>query len=55
MAQETTENPRNDHSIISEKANDKLPSSTHSADKSFVSSDVDNCINDIRQSEKKEL
>ena len=31
----------------------KLPSSTDPADNNFVSSDVNNCINNIRRSEKK--
>ena len=53
MTQETNENPRNNHSIISGKANEKLPSSTHSADNNFCSFDVGNCINDVRRSIKK--
>ena len=42
MAQETTCNPRNGHTISAEKSAEKLPSSTDHADNNFVSSDVDN-------------
>ena len=44
MAQETTNNPRNDRTRTAEESNEKLPSSINSADNNFVSSDVDNCI-----------
>ena len=53
MAQETTNNPRNDHTMTAEKFDENLPSSTDPADNNFASSDVDNCINNIRRSEKK--
>ena len=53
MAQETTKNPRNDHIMTAEKFDENLPSSTYPADNNFVSSDVDNCINNIRRSEKR--
>ena len=52
MAQEATNNPRNDPTMSGEKSVEKLPSSTDPADNNFVSSDVDNCINNIRRSEK---
>ena len=52
MAQETTNNPRNDSTMTAEKSVEKLPSSTEPADINFVSSDVDNCINSFRRSEK---
>ena len=52
MAQEAN-NPRNDRTMTAEKSNEKLPSSTDTADNNFVSSDVDNCINNIRRSGKK--
>ena len=53
MAQETTNNPPNDHTMTAEKSDENLPSSTDPADNNFVSSDVNNCINNIRRSEKK--
>ena len=53
MAHETTNNPRNKHTLSAKKSVEKLPSSTGPADNNFVSSDVDNCINNTRRSEKK--
>ena len=53
MAHETTNNPRNEHTLSAKKSVEKLPSSTDPADNNFVSSDVDNCINNTRRSEKK--
>ena len=53
MAQETTNNPRNDPTITVRKSDEKLPLSTDPVDNNFASSDVDNCINNIRRSEKK--
>ena len=53
MGQETTSNPRNDPTMTAEKSDEKLPSSADPADNNFISSDVDNCINNIRRSEKK--
>ena len=53
MAQETANNPRNDPTMSAKKSFEKLPSSTDPVDNNFVSSDVDNCINNIRRSEKK--
>ena len=53
MAQETTNNPRNDPTITVGKSDEKLPLSTDPVDNNFASSDVDNCINNIRRSEKK--
>ena len=41
MAQETTNNPRSDPTIIAEKSVEKL-SSTDPADNNFISSDIDN-------------
>ena len=38
--------------MSAEKSNGKLPSSTDPANNNFVSSDVDNCINNIRRPEK---
>ena len=55
MAQETATNLRNDPTMTAEKSNGKLPSSTDPADIKFVSSDLDNCINTIRRSEKRIL
>ena len=52
MAQKTTYNPRNDPTVTAEKSVEKLPSSTELADINFVSSDVDNCINSFRRTEK---
>ena len=52
MAQETTNNPQNDPTMTAKKSVEKLPSSTDPADNNFVSSDVDNCINNSRRSEK---
>ena len=42
MAQETTNNPRNNPTMAVEKSVKKLPSSTDPADNNFISSDVDN-------------
>ena len=53
MAQETTNNPRNDPIIIAEKSIEKLPSSADPADNNLASSDVDDCINNIRRSNPK--
>ena len=53
MAQETTNNPRNDPTMSAQKYDEKLPSSTDPADNNVVSSDVDNCINNITRFEKK--
>ena len=44
MAQETTNNPRNDPTMTAKKSIEKLPSSTDLADNNFVSSGVCNCI-----------
>ena len=52
MAHETTNNPRNDGTMTAEKSVEKLPSSRDLADRNFVSSDVDHCINNFRRSEK---
>ena len=54
MAHETTNNPRNEPTLSAKKSVEKLQSSTDTADNNFVSSDVDNCINDTRRSEKKD-
>ena len=51
-AQETANNPQNDPTMTAKKSVEKLPSSTDRADNDFVSSDVDNCINNYRRSEK---
>ena len=51
MTQETTKNPRNDPTMSAEEYVQKL-SSTGLADNSFVSSDVENCINNIRRKKK---
>ena len=53
MAQETNNNPRNYSTISAEKSVEKLPLSTDLAEDNFFSSDVDNCVNNIRRSEKK--
>ena len=53
MVHETTNNPRNEHTLSAKKSLKKLPPSTDPADNNFVSSDADNCINNTRRSEKK--
>ena len=53
MAHETTSNPRNEPTLSAKKSVEKLPSSTDPVDNNFVSSNVDNCINNTRRSEKK--
>ena len=53
MAHETTNNPRNEPTLSAKKSVEKLPSSTDPADNNFFLSDVDNCINNTRRSEKK--
>ena len=55
MAQETTNNPRNVSTMTAKKSAEKLPSSTEPTDNSFVLSDEDSCINNIRRSEKRML
>ena len=55
MAQETTNNLWNDCTIRAEKFDEKLPASTDRSANKFVSSDVDNCINNFRRSEKKRI
>ena len=50
---ETTDNHRNEPTLSAKKYVEKLPSSTYPADNNFVSSDVDNCINNIRGSKMK--
>ena len=52
MAQETTNNPQKDLTMTAEKSVEKLPSSTDPADNNFVSTDVNNCINNFRISAK---
>ena len=52
MAQETTNSPRKDLTMTAEKSVEKLPSGTDPADNNFVSSDVNNCINNLRISAK---
>ena len=49
MAQETTNNPRNDPTMTAKKSIEKLPSSTDLADNNFVSSGVCNCINSFKR------
>ena len=39
--------------MTAEKSDKKLPSNTDIADNNFISPDVDNSINNIRRSEKK--
>ena len=53
MTQETTNNPRNYRTMTNEKSDEKLPTNTDLADNNFVLSDVENCINNIRRSEKR--
>ena len=55
MAHETTNNLQNDPTLSAKRSVGKLTSSTDPAGNNFVSSDVDNCINNIRRSEKKML
>ena len=52
MAQKTTSNPKTDPTMTAEKSAEKLPSSTDPPDNNFISSNVDNCINNSRRSEK---
>ena len=52
---ETTDNHRNEPTLSTKKYVEKLPSSTYPADNNFVSSDVDNCINNIRGSKMKNV
>ena len=52
MAQKTASNPKNDPTMTAEKSAEKLPSSTDLPDNNFISSNVDNCINNSRRSEK---
>ena len=53
MVHETTNNSRTDPTLSAKKSVEKLTSSTDPADNNFVSSDVDNCINNTRRSENK--
>ena len=53
MAQETTNNALNDPTMTSDKSFEKLALSTDLADNNFFSSDVDNCSNNFKRSEKK--
>ena len=53
MAKEITNNPGDDYTILPKKFKEKLPSSIDPAGNNFVSFDIDNCINNIRRSEKK--
>ena len=53
MAHETN-NSQYQSTMTAEKSVEKSPSSTDPADNNFVSFDVDNSINNIRRSEKKE-
>ena len=53
MAHETSNNPQNEHTLSAKKSVEKLPPSTDPADNKFVLSDVDNCFNNTRRSEKK--
>ena len=56
MAQETTNNARNNPTMTADKSVEKLLSNTDPADNNFVSSFVDdNYINNIRRSEKRML
>ena len=54
MAQETTNNPRNDCTMTGKKSNGKLTLSINLADNNSASSDVDNCINHIKRLEKED-
>ena len=53
MSSETIINPRSNLANTAEKSVEKLPSSTDPADNNFIPSDVDNCINNLRRSGKK--
>ena len=53
MTQENINNLRNDPIITTEKSVEKSPSSTNAAKNNFISSGVDNCINNFRRSGKK--
>ena len=52
IAQETPNNPRNDSTMTAENFVKKLPSRIDHAESNFASSDVANCINNFRRSEK---
>ena len=52
MAQETTNNALNDPTMTTDKSFEKLALSTDPADNNFFSSDVDNCSNNFKRSEK---
>ena len=54
MTQETTNNQRNDGTMAAKKPNEDLQLSKDPTNNNFVSSDADNCINNIRKPEKKE-
>ena len=54
MAQETTNNPRNDCTMTGKKSNGKLTLSINLADNHSASFDVDNCINHIKRLEKED-
>ena len=55
MAQETTKNLRNDPTMSAEKSVEKISSGTDPSHNNFVSSNVDNYINNIRRSENKRM
>ena len=55
MAHETNNNPRNEPTLSAKKSVEKLPSSTDPADNNFVSSDVQNCINNLEDLKKRIL
>ena len=55
MAQETTNSPRNYRTTPVEKSVETLSSSTGPAHNNFVSSEINNCVNNIRGYEKRML
>ena len=52
MAQETTNDPRNNRTMSAKKSVETLTSSTDPDDNNFVSFDVKNCIKNLRGYEK---
>ena len=55
MVQETTNSLRNNPTMSVEKSVETLSSSTDPAHNNFVSSNVNNCVNNIRGYEKRML
>ena len=54
MTQQTNNNLRDNRTMTAKNSNEIFPSRTDPANNNFVSSDVENCINNTRRPEKKE-